>query len=146
MAAGFGIWELNLPSSRAVDLDEEDEDDEVTPEKELEFTPACFWSTKFAKSLKDTSSNALDCSTLSLSYGKVPSTFLEAHYLSGNNSEVVGVITEMKEFHDFESVTGSKHKEKNGLFYRLTDNEKCMILQCQTHVDERKAVFWTKKV
>ncbi|KAK3739009.1 hypothetical protein QZH41_010482 [Actinostola sp. cb2023] len=145
MAAAFGLWELRFPSSRAVDEDE-DEEDEMTPEKEVELTPSWLWSPKIEEDCGKSSSNVFECSTLVLGVDKVATTFLDAYLLSGGNSEVVGVVSEKHDNKDFSSALKPNTKEKVCIVHRLTQNQDTLVCQCLTHVDENIAFFWTKKL
>lgn len=145
MAAHFGIWELRLPSSRAVDEDD-DEEDEITEEKEQEISPVILWSPKITEKLKGCREKVVNCSTLVLGFEKVASTFLEANFLCGNNSEVIGVVSQKDNQKDLSAIVKSKNVEKVSFLYYLKKNEDVIFCQCSSHVEENVSFLWSKKV
>jgi hypothetical protein len=145
MAAEFGLWELKFPSSRAVDEDEEEED-EITAEKEQQTSPLVLWSQKITESLKNSSENVVECSTLVVGFDKVATTFLKAHFLCGENSEVIGVISGKNSHKNFIAVVNSTNTENISFLHRLNKNQDLIVCQCQSHVDEKIAFLWSKKV
>ncbi|XP_031553110.1 proteasome assembly chaperone 1-like [Actinia tenebrosa] len=145
MAAHFGVWELRFPSSRAVDEDD-DEEDEITEEKERQISPLILWSPKITESLKDCQENVVKCSTLVLGFDKVASTFLEAHFLCGSNSEIIGAVSRKDNEKDFSSVVKSTNVEKVSFLYRLKKNDDVIFCKCPSHVEENVAFLWSRKV
>lgn len=145
MAAHFGVWELRLPSSRAVDEDD-DEEDEITEEREQEISPLILWSPKITESLKGCQEKVVKCSTLVLGFDKVASTFLEAHFLCGNNSEIIGVVSRKGNEKDFSAIVNSKNVEKVSFLYHLKKNQDVVFCRCPSHVEENVSFLWSKKV
>ncbi|XP_032242471.2 proteasome assembly chaperone 1 isoform X2 [Nematostella vectensis] len=142
MVDAFGLWELNFPCSR-VD-DDDDEEEQITKEQEEQLCPQFVFSPQFSKDVGKT--EPIECSVLVLGVGEVASTFLEVHFLCGNNSSVAAVISDKKTEKNFEYLVKNLRNKRSSLLHQLTRNNDVMVCQISSHVEQDKVFYWTQKI
>ena len=144
MAADFGLWELRIPSSRAVYEDEDEEDVQATDLEKVLGSPSFNWLPSFVKSVGNSPAN-VQCSLLILGVGEVATSFLHAHLLSAGN-ETIGLITEEEKKTNFDDLLPEENMDKCCLIHRLNASQGTVICQTNMHVPAEKSFNWTCKV
>lgn len=145
MAASFGLWELKLPSSRAVYDDEDEEDIQATDLVDLLGSPTFHWLPPLMKYGNGNLTEKLQCSLLVFGVGEVATSFLKAHFLFAG-SEAVGLMTEEKKNGSVEDLGLEENMNKCFLFYRLKANQDTVICQTNMNLPSEKSFNWTCKV
>lgn len=146
MAAGFGVWEVRFPSSRAVYDEDDEEDEEPCTLEDHSGTLNFHWAPHIVK--RDQKPTPTECPLLVLAIGEVATTFVEAHYLSAG-SEIVACLTSKKENEvNFEKLCSIPKSSDTCCLYRLTTthDDSAVLCQCRTPVPQDKAFHWTEKV
>ena len=143
MAAAFGVWEVQFPSSRAVYDEDDDEDEELSSSEDDSKSSEFHWKPRNV----DQKPVPIHCPLLVLAIGEVATTFVEAHYLSAG-SEIVACIASKKENEvDFEKLCSPSKSADTSCLYRLTTrHDDSVLCQCRTPVPQEKAFHWTEKV
>ena len=138
MAADFGLWELKLPSSRAVYDDEDEENEQPVNLEEILSSPSFHWLPSYVKNIESPTEN-LQCSLLVFGIGEVATSFLQAHLLSTEN-EAIAQLTENRELAQEENL------KKCFLFHRLNTNHDTIFCQTNMNLAPEKSFNWTRKV
>ena len=146
MAAGFGVWEVRFPSSRAVYDEDDEEEEEPSALEDHSRTLHFSWAPHIVKI--DKKPTPTECPLLVLAIGEVATTFVEAHYLSAG-SEIVACLTSRKENElNFQKLRSMSKSSDTCCLHRLTTthDDSAVLCQCRTPVPQDKTFHWTEKV
>lgn len=149
MAAGFGVWEVKFPSSRAVYDDDDDEDDDSSILEEYSKSIFFHWAPDIVESSHTPSPR--EYPLLVIAIGKVATTFLEAH-VSAEETKVLACLSSKKDNEtNFESVCFTTKATGDSPFFRVTSTasdhkDPVVICHCRRPVSPEKAFYWTEKV
>ena len=131
------MWEVVYPTSRAVELDEEDEEEDkhvfddhlVTPLVRL--SRSCLLNS-FTKDKHFTAS----CKLLVFAFGRVATTFVEAHFLN-SDTPIVGLVS-----------GGKKETELNSLSQTSPSDKTCFIHSsiCEKGGSRKEVLFCQSKI
>ena len=147
MAAGFGVWEVKFPSSRAVYDDDDDEDDDSSILEEYSKSIFFHWAPDIVECSHTPSPR--EYPLLVIAIGEVATTFLEAH-VSAEETKVLACLSSKKDTEtNFESVCFTTKATGDSPFFRVTASDHkdpVVICHCRRPVSPEKAFYWTEKV
>ncbi|XP_069141745.1 proteasome assembly chaperone 1-like isoform X1 [Argopecten irradians] len=139
MATFFG--EILPVSSRAVD-DDEDEDDDLEP---FDCDLWMRWSEKAKAEMKATEDGKLECHTLIIAIGPAPTGFARAYILHQEFELLGGLFGGIKE-HDFNTFQQTSPTDKTCYLYRSTQNRHVMVCQCNVDITPEQSYSFATKL
>lgn len=146
------MWEVVYPTSRAVELDEEDDEDykhDFDSHLAAPVVRLSRCSTHKSANEKHNSTNA--CKLLVFAFGPIATTFIEAHFFD-LDTQIVGLVSGAKKEKDFNSLLQTTRSDKTCFIHLSNIAEKEAspneVLFCQSKVECPAAGChnWAKEV
>lgn len=128
------MWEVVYPTSRAVELGEEDEEEDRQMFGSRSASPVV----RLSRCLKTKeNSSTVSCKLLVLAFGRIATTFVEAHFLN-SDSMIVGVVACGKKEKDLNSLLQTAPSDKTCFIYSsisAQESRSSEVLFCQSKVE-----------
>ncbi|XP_072116078.1 proteasome assembly chaperone 1 isoform X1 [Mobula birostris] len=145
MATFFG--EVVSVFSRAVDEEDEDEDEEIRNELAGRRGISIQWSPESRMSSEDTASRSIPCSTFLVAVGENAVGFLNSFVQCSGSWEIIGAVRLWNErITRKDPVDKQFPSDSSCLLYRLTSNPTILTCHCNCYVAEDQLFQWAEKV
>ena len=146
----FGTWEVNEAFQRAIDFEEEEDDQIYQEEKKIEDTLVIRLSPELRK-LSSNSEEKLRVNELIIAIGEIPTAFINAYLLNCEESSVVGlvnVIPCIDKVREQKSNTWSQRtfSDRTCFMHRVTAQPDVLYCQCKVNVKMEQTFDWVSKV
>ncbi|XP_028411457.1 proteasome assembly chaperone 1-like [Dendronephthya gigantea] len=135
------MWEVVDPSSRAVELGAEDEEEEK-----------CVCQSKSSKPVLRLSNEVQDCDKkvscqlLVLAFERIPTSFIQAHFMN-SDTRIVGVVSSGKErCHVNNSLLQTASSDKTCFIHSTTGPNKVLFCQCKVDILPEACHNWANEV
>jgi hypothetical protein len=137
------MWEVVYPTSRAVELGAEDDEEEKCVFQNTFTTPVVRLCNELQSEDKTVS-----CKLLVLAFDRIPTTFIEAHFIN-NKSQIVGVVSSAN-IKDGCSVTNSLRQtgrsDKTCFIHSTFGSNEVLFCQCKVDVSAESCHNWANEV
>ncbi|XP_067849395.1 proteasome assembly chaperone 1 [Heptranchias perlo] len=145
MATFFG--EVMSVFSRAVEEDEDEEDQAIRRALEGRREISIQWSAESSTSTESTAELSFPCSTFLIAVGHNAVGFLTSFVQSSGSWEVIGAVKLWNErVKGTDTLDQQFPTNSSCLLYRLTSNPMILACQCSCYVAEDQLFQWTEKV
>ena len=137
------MWEVVYPTSRAVELGVEDVEEEKCLFKDS-FTTSVVRLSNELQSEGET----VSCKLLVLAFDRIPTTFIEAHFIN-NKSQIVGVVSSanVKERCPVSnSLRQTARSDKTCFIHSTHGSNEVLFLQCKVDVSVDSCHNWANEV
>lgn len=139
------MWEVVYPSSRAVELGEEDDEEEKCVFHSNFSTPVVRMSNDLQHGLHG-GSNKVSCKMLVLAFERISTTFIEAHFIN-NESQIVGLVSSGNTKESCaNSLRQTASSDKTCFINSAIDSNDVLFCQCKVDVSAETCHNWANEV
>lgn len=136
------MWEVVYPSSRAVELGVEDDEEEKCIFQSNFSAPVV----RMSNDLQHGGSNKVSCKLLVLAFERISTTFIEAHFIN-NESQIVGLVStgNTKEI-CANSLRQTASSDRTCFIHSAMGSNEVLFCQCKVDVSAEACHNWAKEV